>query len=77
MLTTKEIRYKGYFLMDRGLKISFDVSEEDGGEKFAISLYGNVEFPFEKGETVWLGEDSDLKILADRIVGWDIAEYTV
>ena len=75
MLTTKEIRYKGYFLMDSGLKIPFDISEEDGGEKFAISLYGNIKFPFEKGEIVWLGEDNNLKILADRIVGWDIDEY--
>ena len=61
--------------MDSGLKIPFDISEEDGGEKFAISLYGNGEFPFEKEEIVWLGEDNNLKILADRIVGWDIDEY--
>ena len=34
-----------------------------------------LKIPFEKGEIVWLGEDNNLKILADRIVGWDIDEY--
>jgi len=33
-----------------------------------------LKIPFEKGEIVWLGEDNNLKILADRIVGWDIDE---
>ena len=71
----KEKRYEGYFLMDSGLKVPFDISEEDGGENFSVSLYGNMEFPFEKGEVIWLGEDKDMKILADRIIGWNINEY--
>lgn len=72
-----EERYKGYFLMDSGLKVPFDISEEDGGEDFSILLCGNMKFPFEKGDVIWLGEDSNLKILADRIIGWDISEYEV
>ena len=71
----KETRYEGYFLMDSGLKIPFDISEEDGGNNFSISLYGNMEFPFEKGDFIWLGEDNDMKILADRVIGWSINEY--
>lgn len=71
----KEKRYQGYFLMDSGLKVPFDISEEDGDANFAISLYGNMEFPWIKGDVIWLGEDVDMKILADRIIGWDINEY--
>jgi hypothetical protein len=73
----KETRYNGYFLMDSGLKIPFDISEDDGGEIFSVSLYGNMEFPFEKGDVIWLGENTDIKILADRIIGWDINKYTL
>jgi hypothetical protein len=40
-----------------------------------LSLYGNTEFPFVKGDVIWLGEEENVKILADRIVGWDINEY--
>ena len=71
----KEKRYSGYFLMDSGLKLKFDVSEEEGGENFSMSLYGNYEFPYEKGDTIWLGGNDDVKILVDRIIGWSINEY--
>jgi len=71
----KEKRYYGYFLMDSGLKVKFDISEEDGGENFSVSLYGNGEFPFKKGDVIWLGEENDVKILVDRIIGWQIDEY--
>lgn len=71
----KEKRYSGYFLMDSGLKVKFDVSEEEGGENFSVSLCGNFEFPFEKGDKVWLGEDNNCFILVDRIIGWQIEEY--
>lgn len=71
----KEKWYSGYFLMDSGLKVPFDISEEVGGEDFRISLYGNMEFPFEKGDIIWLGEESEVRILADRIIGWNIDEY--
>jgi len=70
-MNNRELRYKGYFLMDSGLKISFDISEEDGGEEF-YDLYNNSEFNFEKEGMVWLGEESDLKILVDKIVGFEI-----
>lgn len=73
--TIVEKGYRGYFLMDSGVKIPFDISEEDGGENFSISLYGNSIFPFEKGEVIWLGEGSNLKLLSDRIIGWDMYEY--
>lgn len=68
----KEVRYNGYFLMDSGFKVEFDISKEDGGDNFEVSLYGNMEWPFEKGDVIWLGEESDLRILADRVIGWDI-----
>lgn len=71
----KQKRYRGYFLIDSGLKVPFDISEEDGGEEFNLSLYGNMEFPYEKGDVIWFGEDSNLKLLADRVIGWDINEY--
>ena len=71
----KEKRYEGYFLMDSGLKVGFDISEEDGGENFSISLCGNYEFPFEKGKSIWLGEDKNVNLLVDRIIGWQISEY--
>ena len=71
----KETRYEGYFLMDSGLKVPFDISEGDGGEDFSISLYGNLKFPFEKDEIIWLGEDNDLKLRADKVIGWEISEY--
>lgn len=71
----KETRYSGYFLMDSGLKVDFDISENDGGDYFSIALYGNGKWPFEKGGIIWLGEDKDVKILADRVIGWDINEY--
>lgn len=75
--TQKETRYQGYFLMDSGFKVPFDISEEDGGDAFAISLYGNMEFPWVKGDVIWLGENENVKILADRILGWDIYEVGV
>ena len=71
----KEVRYEGYFLMDSGLKVPFYISEEDGGENFSLSLYGNVEFPFEKDDVIWLGEDSNLILRADKVVGWEIDKY--
>ena len=75
MATEKRLRYKGYFLMDSGAKVNFDISEEDGGEKFSESLYGNMDFPFNDDDIVWLGENSNLKLRADKIIGWDINEY--
>lgn len=73
----KEKRYIGYFLLDSGVKINFDISEEDGGEEFSIELYGNGNFPFEKGGYIWLGENNSMFLLVDRIVGWKIDEYEV
>jgi len=73
----REKRYNGYFLMDSGLKIPFDISEEDGGENFSISLYGNMEFPFDKNDIIWLGEDSGLKLRADKVIGWEIDECEI
>lgn len=72
-----EKRYKGYFLMDSNIKVTFDISEEDGGENFSSSLYGKSEFPWEKGDNIWLGVNKDVIILADRIIGWDISEYEI
>ena len=72
----KQIRYSGYFLIDSGAKIPFDISEEDGYEEFA-DLANNSSFSFKKGDYIWLGEDSNLKLLVDRVIGWDINEYEV
>lgn len=71
----EEIRYEGYFLMDSGLKIPFDISEEDGGENFSLYLDGNLEWPFEKGDVIWLGRNNELRLLTDKIIGWYIYEY--
>ena len=72
----KEIQrgYVGYFLMDSGLKVKFDVTEEEGGEEFSFYLCDNSEFPWERGDIIWLGEEY---ILADRVIGWSIREYEV
>ena len=69
----KDIRYEGYFLIDSGLKIEFDISAEEGGEHFEL-LYGNSEFTWKKGDAIWLGEENDYLILADRIIGFSISE---
>lgn len=72
----KEIRYTGYFLIDSGYKVNFDISKEDGGDEFA-ELYNNMIFSFKTGGCIWLGEDSSLKLIVDRVIGWDINEYEV
>lgn len=68
----KEKRYEGYFLMDCGLKIPFDISEENGGDKFK-ELCWDLKFSWEKGDTIWLGEE--LQIIVDKIVGFSINDY--
>ena len=73
----KELWYRGYFLMDSGFKVEFDICEEDNGEEFSVSLSGNGEWPFEKGRVLWLGSKNDLHILTDRVIGWYIEEYKV
>ena len=70
--TQKEKRYRGYFLMDSGIKIFFDISEEEGGEEF-WELYSNSNFLFEGGSCIWLGDER--YILTDRIIGFSIDEY--
>ena len=70
----KELRYRGYFLLDTGTKISFDISENDGGENFSKELYGNANFPWKKGDTIWMGEDNDYSLLVERIIGFHVEE---
>ena len=74
-MAKKEKKYVGYFLMDTGIKVPFDVSEENGGKNFSLHLYGNCEFPWEKGDSIWLGEKNPCFILADRIIGFEVDEY--
>jgi len=72
-----EKRYYGYFIIDSGLKVHFDVSREDNGEyfdKFEF-LYNHNKFPWEKGEVIWLGKENDYFILADRVIGFYINGY--
>ena len=69
----QETRYEGYFLMDSGLKVSFDISEDEGGEAFS-KMYDS-QFPYEKGDSIWLGECDDCFILVDRIIGFNINQY--
>ena len=68
----KEIRYYGYFIVDSGIKIPFDISKEDGSDKF-ISLL-NLVFPFEQDEIIWLGEESNIFLRANKVVGWNIEQ---
>jgi len=72
----KEIKYSGYFLLDTGLKIEVEISEEDGGENFA-EMATNSDFPYEKGDTIWLGEGNDMLLLVDRIAGFYFTEWVV
>ncbi len=69
-----ETRYEGYFLMDSGIKVSFDMSEDEGDEEMRL-LYGNLEFTYEKGGVIWLGESTNMVILVDRIIGFSVREY--
>ena len=69
-----EKRYKGYFLMDSGIKIYFDILAQECGDDFS-ELYDNSKFLFERGDCVWLGEKNNSFILVDRIVGFSINEY--
>ncbi len=73
---TKELRYEGYFLMDSGLKVYFDISAEKGDENYD-TLYGNSEFKWEQGESIYFQDDNgeDAFILADKVIGFFIKEY--
>jgi hypothetical protein len=71
---TIEKRYEGYFLMDSGVKVFFDISEEDGDTKFKL-LYDEAKFSWEREDTIWLGEDSELRVLANKVIGYYISEY--
>lgn len=73
---TEEIRYVGYFLMEGGLKVKFDISQEDGGTEFE-ELYNNDIIFWEKSDFIWLGEESELKVIADKIIAWDIREKII
>ena len=34
-----------------------------------------MKFPFEKDDIIWLGENSEIKLRADKVIGWEINEY--
>jgi len=69
----KEKRYAGYFIMESGLKLKFDISEENGGDDFEAMLVS--EYPFDESELVWLGETDDCFIRAKKIIGFYIYDY--
>jgi len=75
----KKFGYDGYFLMDSGLKINFNFLEDSvfTGELLYDYLFNDGEYPFEKGEKFWLGEEKDLFVLADKIVGFTVSEYEI
>jgi hypothetical protein len=70
----KITRYAGTFLMESGFKVKFDIADDEWDEGTIFSLQ-NLEFPFEKGESIWLGEANDIKILVDKIIGWNFYDY--
>jgi len=74
--TEKQLRYEGHFLMDSGLKVYFDISAENGGEKYD-SLYGDCEFRWGQGEIIYITQDEGkaFYILADKVIGFVISEY--
>ena len=65
--------YAGYFIMDSGLKIDFDISEDDGGDEFK-ELF-DAKFVFDDKNTIWLGEISEDFIRAKKVVGFYIYDY--
>ena len=65
-----ETRYGGYFIMDSGLEINFDISEQDGGDEFRELL--DCQFVFGDNDTIWLGESNEIFIRAKKVVGFYI-----
>lgn len=73
--TEEELYYNGYFLMDSGLKIHFDISAIDGGDFFA-ALNESGEFTLDESETVWLGEEAETPFIrVKKIMGFNINDY--
>jgi len=75
--------YQGYFLLDTGCKIWFDIDsakiDEDAFAKLSDNAefpFGNdnAEFPFDNNDCIWLG---GVFILAKRIAGFWIDSYEV
>lgn len=72
----KRYGYDGFFLMDSGLKIYFIVDGDEAEEGFD-ALYNNCDFSWEKGGIIWLGERSNLTILVDKVIGWEINQFEI
>lgn len=67
--------YYGYFLMDSGYKVKFDVAEYDDFGIFEQLHDGDCTQALKQGDTIWMGEDDDYILLADRIIGWSVSMY--
>lgn len=65
-----EVYFAGYFLMEGGLKVEFDIPEEDGGDEFRSML--DCKFVFEDDRMIWLG---DFSIRAKKVLGFYIYDY--
>ncbi len=71
----KELRYEGYFLIDSGLRVNFDISASDGGENYDHLL--NAEFKWERGDAIYVeNEGDDFLLLANKVIGFFIREYS-
>jgi hypothetical protein len=71
----KEVRYEGYFIMEGGFKVNFNISADDGGEKLN-SLYGNSAFEWEQEESIYLeNKGKEFFILAKKVIGFFIRCY--
>jgi hypothetical protein len=71
----KELRYEGYFLMNSGLKVYFDISADNGGENYD-KLCDAAEFNWKQGESIYLENDGEYSfVLADKVIGFSIRDY--
>ena len=71
--TNKIICYFGYFLLDSGLKIEFDIPEDEANDIYRKMI--NAEFECDS-TTVYLGEYAICPfILTKKIIGFQIDTY--
>ena len=66
----KSVLFSGYFLMDSGIRIHFEMPEEKDDDDNFAELVRNNGFSWKKGDQIWLGEDMDISIFADRVIGF-------
>lgn len=70
----KVTHYYGHFLIDSGVKLEFDVRDDEVNDEFD-KMMNNVEFP-NGVKLLYLGESSPTSFLrTQKIVGYNINTY--